>query len=157
MKLLGNLFPTYAWRSPNLHSAPQKLLNPRLLLSSPPPQGLFAAASPLSKATAVASSSPSLPSDLLFFLNHFTKPMPQIFSLASDMQNPRVWTPSSPTRAATRGGRRSTHRHSFSVDWWFTKPRAVDSCRWPLLWLQRAHAFFLHFLSQKRFAFASIF
>ena len=48
--------------------------NLRLLLPSPPPQGVSAAASLLSKATVVASSSPSLPLDLLVFLNSFVKP-----------------------------------------------------------------------------------
>ena len=96
--------------------------NPRLPLSSPPPQGLYIATSLLSKAIAIAPSSPCLPSALLVFLNPFLKPTPQISSLASDMQNPRVQSPSSPTSAATCSGHRSTCHHSFSVDWCFSKP-----------------------------------
>ena len=48
--------------------------------------------------------------------------MLQISSLASDLQNPRVRSPFSETRAAMCDGRRSTCRHRFPVDWWFKKP-----------------------------------
>ena len=89
------------------------LFNPRLLLPSPPPQGLFATTLPPSKATAIESLSLSLPLDLVVFLSHFVKPMPQISSLASNMLSPRVQTPSSPAHATTRSGCQSMQRHSF--------------------------------------------
>ena len=133
----------------------------------------------------------SLPWDLLVFLHPFAKPTLQISSLASNLQNSRVWSPFSEASAVMHDGHRPTPRHRFPVDWWFTKPMPHISLRCvkpkkptSIFSLTRLHVWsevlsstytpsknavdcvasipknpylLLALLSQKKFAFASIF
>ena len=84
------------WSQTNLPNIPP--FNSRLLLPSPPPQGHYIVAIKIHSRHTISSS---LPWDLLVFLHPFAKPMLQISSLASNLQNPRVRSQFSKTHTVT--------------------------------------------------------
>ena len=86
----------HLWSQTNLPNIPP--FNSRLLLPSPPPQGHYIVAIKTHSRHTISSS---LPWDLLVFLHPFAKPMLQISSLASNLQNPRVRSQFSKTHTVT--------------------------------------------------------